>query len=216
MIRRKRTFIISDIHGCLKMLTRLMKKIQWRPDSDRLIFLGDYVDRGKDSRGVIEYLIRISAESQSVDCLMGNHEAGFLDYLSGLDIRNFLANGGGSTLLSYRIKEGEDWNSHVPPEHLSFLNSLKPWVELEEYYIVHAGMRPGIPLHEQTLEDLVWIRETFIRSDYDFGKRVIFGHTPFSEPLIMHNKIGLDTGAVYGNRLTCLELPAFIFHSVGA
>jgi serine/threonine protein phosphatase 1 len=215
-MRRKRTFIIGDIHGCLKMLTRLMRKIDWHPNRDRLIFLGDYIDRGNDSRGVIEYLVRISAQSKNVDCLMGNHEAGFLDYLSGVDTRTFLANGGVATLLSYRLTEGADSNSHIPPEHLTFLRELKPFVELEDYYIVHAGMRPGIPMHEQTLEDLVWIRDPFIYSNYDFGKKIIFGHTPFSEPLIMHNKIGLDTGAVYGNRLTCLELPGFIFHSVEA
>jgi serine/threonine protein phosphatase 1 len=212
----QRTFIIGDIHGCLKMLTRLMKKIEWEPETDRLIFVGDYVDRGRDSRGVIDYLIRISAESKHVDCLMGNHEVGFLDYLSGMDMRFFLANGGGSTLLSYRMKERTDWSGHIPPEHLRFLNNLKPWVELQDYYVVHAGMRPGVPIHEQALEDLVWIRDTFIHSSYDFGKKVIFGHTPFSEPLIMANKVGLDTGAVYGNRLTCLELPAFTFHWVEA
>jgi serine/threonine protein phosphatase 1 len=215
-MRHKRTLIIGDIHGCLKMLTRLMKKIKWDPDRDRLIFLGDYVDRGTDSRGVIDYLIRISEESENVDCLMGNHEAGFLDYLSGQDLRTFLANGGGSTLLSYQTKAGVDCTPVVPADHLAFLKGLKPWVELEDYYVVHAGLRPGIPIHEQTFEDLVWIRDTFIYSEHDFGKQVVFGHTPFSDPLIMHNKIGLDTGAVYGNRLTCLELPAFIFHSVEA
>jgi serine/threonine protein phosphatase 1 len=81
---------------------------------------------------------------------------------------------------------------------------------------VHAGFRPGVPLPEQTFEDLIWIRDPFIFSPYNFGKRVIFGHTPFSEPLILENKIGLDTGAVYGNKLTCLELPAFEFHFVEA
>lgn len=207
-MKQGRILIIGDVHGCLRTLKRLMRKIQWHPQKDRLIFLGDYIDRGKDSKGVIEYLMTLSAESDKVECLMGNHEAAFLDYLSGLDTRTFLANGGRSTLLSYR--------NHVPPEHLEFLKSLKPWLELEEYYVVHAGMRPGVPMHRQTLEDLVWIRDTFIYSDYEFGKRVIFGHTPFSEPLIMPNKIGLDTGAVYGRRLTCLELPAFLFHSVDA
>ena len=82
--------------------------------------------------------------------------------------------------------------------------------------MVHAGFRPGVPLDDQTIEDLTWIRDPFLRSEYDFGKRVIFGHTPFPEPLLMGNKIGLDTGAVYGNKLTCLELPAFKFHYVVA
>jgi len=82
--------------------------------------------------------------------------------------------------------------------------------------VVHAGFRPGVAIEDQSLEDLIWIREPFIFSDYDFGKTVIFGHTPIAEPLMMDNKIGLDTGAVYGNRLTCLELPRMKFHSVEA
>ena len=108
-----------------------------------------------------------------------------------------------------------DSGSHTSTT-MAFLKSLRPWVELEEYYVVHAGMQPGVEIERQSLEDLVWIREPFIFSDYDFGKRVIFGHTPFSEPLVLKNKIGLDTGAVYGNRLTCLELPSFVFHQVEA
>jgi serine/threonine protein phosphatase 1 len=220
MKKRERIFIFGDIHGCLDPLVRLMEKIGWRPNADRLIFLGDYIDRGQDSRGVIEYLIALSKTSKNVDCLMGNHESVFLDFLSGTDQRTFLANGGGSTLYSYGFKygarKGTDWSCRIPQEHRDFLKNLKLWVELEEYYVVHAGMRPGIAMQMQSLEDLVWIRDAFILSDHDFGKRVIFGHTPYSEPLIMDNKIGLDTGAVYGNRLTCLELPAFRFHDVEA
>jgi serine/threonine protein phosphatase 1 len=87
-------------------------------------------------------------------------------------------------------------------------------VELEQYYIVHAGFRPYIKIKDQSLKDMVWIREEFIYSDYNFGKVVIFGHTPLNSPLIMKNKIGIDTGAVFGNYLTCLELPKRTFHSV--
>jgi serine/threonine protein phosphatase 1 len=213
----ERIFIIGDIHGCLRMLKRLMDRIDWRPDRDRLIFLGDFIDRGEDSRGVIDYVLEISRLSRSVECVLGNHESIFLDYLSGADIRTFIANGGASTLNSYRSTGG---SSHgvlqIPVEHIAFLKSLRPWIELEDYYVVHAGMQPGVDLERQSLEDLVWIREPFIFSEYDFGKRVIFGHTPFTEPLVMENKIGLDTGAVYGNRLTCLELPSLVFHQVEA
>jgi serine/threonine protein phosphatase 1 len=220
MKKRQRIFIVGDIHGCLDVLIRLMEKIDWHPETDRLIFLGDYIDRGEDSRGVIEYLMNLSTVSRNVECLMGNHESVFLDFLSGTDKRTFLANGGGSTLYSYGFKygagKGTDWNCQIPQEHMEFLKNLKLWVELEEYYVVHAGMRPGVAMQRQSLEDLVWIRDPFIFSNHDFGKRVIFGHTPYSEPLIMDNKIGLDTGAVYGNRLTCLELPAFRFHHVEA
>jgi serine/threonine protein phosphatase 1 len=89
-------------------------------------------------------------------------------------------------------------------------------IELEQYYISHAGLRPHRSIEDQELFDLIWIRDEFIYSDYDFGKVVIFGHTPFHSPMIMKNKIGIDTGAVYGNCLTCLELPDRRFHSVRA
>lgn len=87
-------------------------------------------------------------------------------------------------------------------------------IELEDYYIVHAGFRPYVAIKDQNLFDMIWIRDEFLFSDYDFGKMVIFGHTPFDDPFIMKNKIGIDTGAVFGNRLTCLELPIKRFHSV--
>jgi serine/threonine protein phosphatase 1 len=212
-MKTERTFVLGDIHGCLEMLSRLLDRICWNPGRDRLIFLGDYIDRGEDSKGVIEFLVNLSAESGRVDCILGNHEAMFLDYLSGEDVLTFLDNGGKTTLVSYGINDGR---KEIPRPHMEFLSGLKPFLELEEYYVVHAGMRPGVSIERQTRDDLVWIRDTFIFSEYDFGKRVLFGHTPFSEPLIMGNKIGLDTGAVYGNRLTCLELTAFQFHHVEA
>jgi serine/threonine protein phosphatase 1 len=210
MMESEKAFIIGDIHGCLGMLNRLMDTIEWRPDRDRLIFLGDYIDRGSDSKGVVDFVLVLLKQSPLVQCLLGNHESGFLEFLSGGDIKTFLINGGETTLKSYQ----SDGEILIPPDHISFYQSLRPWIELEDYYVVHAGFRPGVEIDDQSLEDLIWIREPFIYSDYDFGKRVIFGHTPFYEPLVTHTKIGLDTGAVYGNRLTCLELPQMKFHSV--
>ena len=211
---KEKIFIVGDIHGCLDMFNRLMDQIDWEPDKDRLIFLGDYIDRGKDPKGVVDYIIALTKCSARVECLIGNHETNFLEYLSGDDRGLFLMNGGWRTVESYQGNKLKDVNSLVPPDHMAFYGSLKTYIELEDYYIVHAGFRPHVALKEQTLEDMVWIREPFIYSDFSFGKRVIFGHTPFSEPLVMENKIGLDTGAVYGNRLTCLELPEIRFHSV--
>lgn len=216
MIEEERIFVVGDIHGCLGMLKRLIAKIGWRPDRDRLIFLGDYIDRGENSRGVIDYILEISNSSGRVECLMGNHEAVFLDFLSGRQHQNFFVNGGASTLNSYRFGSIPHADPMIPHDHVSFLNSLQLWIELKDYYVVHAGLRPGLAIQEQAAEDLVWIREPFIHSDHDFGKKVIFGHTPFSRPLIMKNKIGLDTGAVFGNMLTCLELPSLVFHAVEA
>jgi serine/threonine protein phosphatase 1 len=212
MMDCEKYFIIGDIHGCLGMLERLIEKINWRPDSDGLIFLGDYIDRGDDPKGVIDFLISLSAISPNVQFLMGNHERLFLDYLEGEDEGSFLFNGGVPTLNSYRMNS----DIEIPSDHLSFLKTLKIMVELEDYYIVHAGLRPGIGIPDQSESDRLWIRDSFIFSDYDFGKKIIFGHTPFSFPFIMDNKIGLDTGAVYGNKLTCLEIPSGKFHSVEA
>ena len=211
----ERIFIVGDIHGCLDMLNRLMDKIRWEPDKDRLIFLGDYIDRGKDPKGVVDYVLALAKCSVRVECLIGNHETIFMEYLSGTDRGLFLMNGGWRTVESYQEDKLKELNSLVPPDHLAFFKSLKTYIELENHYVVHAGFRPNVPIKEQSLDDMVWIREPFIYSDYDFGKKVVFGHTPFSEPLVMENKIGLDTGAVYGNRLTCLELPEMRFHSVG-
>jgi len=211
-----KTFIIGDIHGCLDMLKKLMDKIAWSPDKDTLIFLGDYIDRGENSKGVVDYILDITKHSSQVECLMGNHESMFLDYLSGKDRELFLFNGGTHTVESYMADKPQGEEFLVPPDHMAFYESLKSHIELEDYYIVHAGFKPGLEIKDQSVEDMIWIRGSFIYSDYDFGKKVIFGHTPFDEPLVTENKIGLDTGAVYGNRLTCLELPEVRFHFVEA
>lgn len=212
MTNIERSFIIGDIHGCLGMLKNLINKIDWHPDRDRLIFLGDYLDRGEDSKGVIDFLIGLRGRSSNVHGLMGNHESLFLRYLEGEDQELFFLNGGASTLRSYRT----NGKIRIPKDHVSFLKSLKIMIEIDDYYIVHAGFKPGVEIAEQSQEDCLWIRDPFIFSDYDFGKKIIFGHTPFYSPLLMDNKIGLDTGAVYGNLLTCLEIPSMRFHYVEA
>jgi serine/threonine protein phosphatase 1 len=210
----EKIFVIGDIHGCLDMLKRLIDKIEWNPANDRLIFIGDYIDRGENSKGVIDFILRLKKDSTLIQCLLGNHEQMFLDYLSGVDSQTFLLNGGLSTLRSYEaIKKSKD-DPLIPSSHLDFFSSLLTMIELEQYYIVHAGFQPNIGIEDQNLNDMLWIREEFIYSDYDFGKVVIFGHTPFNSPLVMKNKIGIDTGAVFGNYLTCLELPEVKFHSV--
>lgn len=212
----QRVFVIGDIHGCLGMLKRLMDKIDWRPEKDGLIFVGDYIDRGEDSKGVVDYILSLFKVSSNIQCLKGNHDALFMDYLDNKDRGLFLLGGGRKTLKSYRVDSSEGGDIFVPPDHMDFFQSLRSFVELEDYYVVHAGFRPGFKISEQRLEDMLWIRDGFIESSHDFGKKVIFGHTPFYQPLVTPNKIGLDTGAVYGNRLTCLELTEFRFHSVEA
>jgi len=210
----EKIFVIGDIHGCLDMLKGLIDKIEWDPANDRLIFIGDYIDRGENPKGVVDFILKLKKDSSLIQCLIGNHEQMFLDYLSGVDSQSSLLNGGLSTLKSYEeVRRSQD-DALIPSSHLDFFSSLLSMVDLEQYYIVHAGFRPNIRIEDQDLNDMIWIREEFIYSNYDFGKVVIFGHTPLNSPLIMKNKIGIDTGAVFGNYLTCLELPEEKFHSV--
>ncbi len=210
----ERLFVIGDIHGCLDMLKGLLDTIRYTPELDRLIFVGDYIDRGPNSKGVIDYLLFLKEISHGkIECILGNHEALFLDIISGHGLEIYLYNGGGTTLKSYGTAPKFLDLSWLPKEHRSFFENLPPYIELEKYIVVHAGLVPGIPLKEQALEDLLWIREPFIYSEADFGKTVIFGHTPFREPLWMENKIGIDTGAVYGNKLSCVELEELRFYS---
>ena len=219
----EKTFVIGDVHGQLGMLENLMAKIPWRPGKDALVFLGDYVDRGPDSKGVVDYVLSLTAEYSKIHCILGNHEGMLLDYLAGANRELYLINGGGTTLGTYqrhgspsgtRPRDGEI--PELPEDHILFYNSLKLLVELDGYYVVHAGFRPGIPVEMQARTDMLWIREPFISSTRDFGKKVVFGHTPFVEPLVMKNKIGIDMGAAYGRRLCCLELPAERFYFAGA
>jgi serine/threonine protein phosphatase 1 len=119
-------------------------------------------------------------------------------------------------LKSYETGGSRKSYALIAPGHMAFYKSLKPYIELQDYYVVHAGFQPGIEISKQKLQDMIWIRSPFINSDYDFGKKVIFGHTPQVKPLVMENKIGIDTGAVLGRKLTCFEIPEMRFHSVEA
>jgi len=219
MMKGEKTFVIGDIHGRLGMLENLMDKIPWQPEKDALVFLGDYIDRGPDSRGVVDYILSLTRNYPRISCVLGNHEGMLLNYLAGVDKKLYLANGGGPTLKAYKRGKGllsTLFLREIPSDHMVFYNSLKPYVEIEDYYLVHAGFMPGVPMAQQARFDMMWIREPFISSTYDFGKKIVFGHTPFIEPRIMKNKIGIDTGAAYGRRLCCLELPAEEFYFSGA
>jgi serine/threonine protein phosphatase 1 len=209
-----RIFAIGDIHGCADRLEALIDRLDIDAQQDRLIFIGDYIDRGSGSKEVVERILGLREAIAHVICLLGNHEQMFLNYcLHDLGRELFLGNGGFSTLVSYGLRQaGQDPSLRLPERHLQFYQSLVPYYETDDHIFVHAGLRPGIPLPEQDLEDMLWIRFEFIRSSFAFRKKVVFGHTPFSVPLVASNKIGIDTGAVYGGPLTCLELPDMIFH----
>ncbi len=210
----ERIFAIGDIHGCLDKLIALMGIIDMDPKKDTLVFIGDYIDRGPQSKEVVDYLIDLVRQQSRVIFLKGNHEQMLELYLSGADRSSFLANGGHATLSSYSKDISSEEANPIPSAHLDFFANLRLSYETDQYIFVHAGLKSNIPLEEQDEWDILWIRDEFIHSDFDFGKRVIFGHTPFRKPLVFDNKIGIDTGAVYGNKLTCVELPAVKFYSV--
>ena len=206
-------FAIGDIHGNLLHLEQLLEKIKpaLNQEKDTLVFLGDYIDRGPASKGVVDLILQLRKDLPHVVCLKGNHEDMLLDWvLNGKNYDLYLYNGGGATITSY----SQDNEFKLPQEHLDFFTSLLLYYETENYIFVHAGIRGGIPLEEQDPHDLIWIRDEFILSPHDYGKTVVFGHTPLQRVFIAPNKIGIDTGAVYGGTLTCLELPAQQFYSV--
>lgn len=207
-------FAIGDIHGCYEKLSALMDKIPIDMSRDTLVFIGDYIDRGPRSFDVVQHLVNLQELFPDIIFLKGNHEDMLQKYLSGSDRLTFLMNGGRLTLEDYLNHASAGENEPIPAEHRGFFNRLRTSYETEEFIFVHAGLRPKVPLEKQSPKDMVWIRQKFIYSDYDFGKRVVFGHTPFNEPFVKPNKIGIDTGAVYGNQLTCVKLPQVEFYSV--
>jgi serine/threonine protein phosphatase 1 len=197
-----RIFAIGDIHGCRQKLDKLLSKIDWRPENkEELVFLGDYIDRGPDSYGVVEIVRELKeAHPKEVTLLKGNHEQMFINFITGQEEILLSANGVSFTMRSY------NQNSPFPVSHLRFYQELRLYYETENYIFVHAGLKPGRSLFDQSEHDFLWIRDEFLESDYDFGKTVVFGHTPFRQPYLYPGRVGLDTGAVFGGALTCMEL----------
>lgn len=206
-------FAIGDIHGSFDRLQDLIQKIPIDFATDTLVFIGDYIDRGPGSVEVVEYLLDLKKRVPGIILLKGNHEDMLEKYLDGTDRFTYLLNGGQNTLDSYLSITDPSGSFPIPTDHIDFFKSLRLYYETEAYIFVHAGLRPKVPLASQETEDLLWIRDKFIYSKYNFGKPVVFGHTPLEKPLVESNKIGIDTGAVYGNALTCVQLPDTIFFS---
>ncbi|NJC87151.1 MAG: serine/threonine protein phosphatase [Desulfuromonas sp.] len=196
-----RLLAVGDIHGCRTQLRALLDEVAAN-EHDQLVFLGDYIDRGPDSAGVIDDLLAVRERLPATVFLRGNHEQMLLDVLAGDNPATFLFNGGAQTIASYRARGG--W----PPraDHAAFFAQLPTYYATGRFLFVHAGLRPGRPLEEQQAEDLLWIRAEFLDSSYDWGRTVVFGHTPRDVPLLAANRIGLDTGCVYGGRLTCCDV----------
>jgi diadenosine tetraphosphatase ApaH/serine/threonine PP2A family protein phosphatase len=218
-------YAVGDIHGRADLLADLLRQIEadaaGRDATKKtLVFLGDYIDRGPNSRGVVDMLLGGPLEGFETYFLKGNHEALLLDFLvdpSRLD--HWLINGGDATMASYgvdlgrlRVQDADDetWRdafaSVLPAAHLHFFKSLRLGVSVGDYLFVHAGVRPGVPIAAQAEADLIWIRGEFLDSDEPFGKIVVHGHTPAKGPVIRANRIGIDTGAVFSGQLTALRL----------
>jgi serine/threonine protein phosphatase 1 len=220
----QRVYAVGDIHGRSDLLDALLRRIEadaaTRGEAETtIVFLGDLVDRGPDSRGVVERLIEFDRGPVAARFLMGNHEEVFLRALSG-DLRalRFLIRiGGRETILSYGISErayrdldfealSARIRAQVPAAHVEFLSRFEHIVEIGDYVFVHAGIRPGVGLEAQAGADLRWIRDDFLRHRDDFGKLVIHGHSISEDVDIRSNRIGIDTGAYASGRLTAIGL----------
>jgi serine/threonine protein phosphatase 1 len=220
-----RVYAVGDIHGCADLLDELHDKIladaEARPAARRVvIYLGDYVDRGPDSKAVIDRMLADALPGFEQVRLIGNHEEMLLRFLGDPDVGPlWMYNGGAATCRSYGVDlaalpAGEDhflrlrrqFAAALPAKHRRFFDSLVYRHEEGDYAFVHAGIRPGMALARQDPEDLLWIREPFLYSDRDHGKVIVHGHTPVDRPELRHNRIGIDTGAVFGGALTALVM----------
>jgi len=214
----QRVYAVGDVHGCLDRLRALHALIAAdlaaRPiAAATLVHLGDLVDRGPDSAGVVALLSAGPpvAGLPTVN-LMGNHEQMMLMALVSRDADQaelWMRNGGQPTLRSWSVPLGAEpatWMQYIPPAHLLFLRDLAFTHRIGPYFFVHAGVRPGVKLERQAPQDLLWIREPFLSCADDFGAVVVHGHTPREEPEIRSNRIAIDTGAVLGGVLTCAVL----------
>jgi len=215
---------VGDLHGCLDQLRALGPMILAAAAAERasrrvLVYLGDYVDRGPDSRGVIAALLDDPLPTFATVHLKGNHEDLMHAFLVGAPAWPWLMNGGVETCVSYGVEPPEISRigggdaelrarllERIPPEHLEFLERLTLTHREGDYLFVHAGIRPGVALDTQAPRDLLWIRDLFLASEEDFGAVVVHGHTPTRAPQERANRIGIDTGACYGGALTALVL----------
>jgi serine/threonine protein phosphatase 1 len=219
-----RIYAIGDIHGRADLLYDMVERIDddlCRRPIERAVevYLGDYIDRGNDSKAVIDILCRRLVHRTAI-CLRGNHEAILEDFLQGADVlQSWIRLGGLDTLTSYGVpikpsaqlvpaRLHRAFCESLPRTHVLFLQCLRNAYRCGDYLFVHAGIRPGVPLEHQVQDDLIWIREEFLQSTMNHGCTVVHGHTPVDHPQVLSNRINIDTGAVFTGRLTCLVLEA--------
>jgi serine/threonine protein phosphatase 1 len=219
-----RAYAIGDVHGRLDLLVQLLELIEAdnssrAPANVYLVLLGDLVDRGPDSRGVIEHLINCPPKFAKTVFLHGNHEEFFLGALEGdlSVLQSWLAYGGAECAASYGIGQGWLINAapsdilarlaqEVPKSHVEFLRNMSDSFRFGDYVFVHAGIRPGVPLKDQNSKDLRWIREGFLDDRTDHGVMVVHGHTIVEDVQEHPNRIALDTGAYRTGILSALAL----------
>lgn len=217
-----RLYAIGDVHGRLDLLERAIhaidRDVAERGGTALTVTLGDYIDRGPQSRGVIERLAANPFPTPYV-ALKGNHEALLEAFLADPAVGSqWRRLGGLETIASFgvpvqQLMLGRDYKEAavrlreaLTPQHREFLASLKTSIVAGRYFMCHAGVRPGVPLERQREDDLLWIRDEFLNSTADFGKIVVHGHTPVAEPEVRPNRINIDTGAFMTGRLTCVVL----------
>ena len=218
-----RIYAIGDIHGCADLLERGFAAIdndiaELRTERVIHVFLGDYVDRGPDTKRTLDLLIDRSKKHEAI-FVRGNHEQLMLDFLEQPAVLSeWWSMGGAPTLLSYGLspgskrRPGEEFSLRnelavaMPLSHRLFLASLRSAYSCGDFFFTHAGVRPGVALDLQREDDLMWIREPFLSSQVDFGKVVVHGHTPVREPEIRNNRINIDTGAYATGCLSILSI----------
>ena len=221
----QRLYAIGDVHGRLDALDVLLAAL--RADMARddlhpvLIMLGDYVDRGPASRGVIERLLELERDPRlEAAFIRGNHDDTMMRFASEPSVgQSWCGFGGAETLQSYGVTApalGDDadaWEvareafaARLPREHLRFLQALQPYVEYGDYFFTHAGARPGVELEDQDPHDLMWIRDEFLRGSATFAKAIVHGHTPEEDAFVSDRRIGVDTGAYATGKLTAVVL----------
>lgn len=212
----RRVYAIGDIHGCRdKLLTlhhAIARDLTDRPASAVLVYLGDYIDQGPDSAGVLDVLTGPPpAPNLNIVTLMGDHERMLIDALNGdrAAATDWLWAGGRDTLQGWGIDPAtprEAWEAAIPARHVAFLRGLVRTHREADYLFVHAGIRPGVTLRDQTLDDLTAMRQPFLFTEGDLGAIVVHGHSNTPQVAVMTNRIGIDTGAGMGGPLTCAVL----------